>query len=389
MRLHEYQAKALLQEYDIPIPQGVLASSAEQAKQAYQKLNAPTCLIKAQIHTSGRAKVGAIHFAKSASEAYQLSAELLGKRIQRPKAKLKGKIVSDVLVEALVPTCEELYLALRINRSQERLAFIGVRNGGLDIEEIRSKMNEKIHVVPTDLIMGLQPTHIRHLFAKLELDDKLFPAFVQLTKNLYRLFLEKDLLVIEINPLASTEDQQLIALDAKIIMDENALFRHPGFNDLHDDRQRDATEKLVSKYGMHYVSLDGDIACLVNGAGLAMATMDLIKLHGGDPANFLDVGSDTTPELIADALRLINDDHDIKAIFVNIFGGILSCVVIAEGIKLAAANLNIKIPIIARLQGNQSDEAKQIIRDSELLVILIDELSLASQTVVNISRGGR
>jgi len=389
MRLHEYQAKALLQDYGIAIPEGILASSAEQAQQAYLDLNTSSCIVKAQIHASGRAKAGAIHFANSAAEVFDTSSQLIGKKIHRPRSNVKGQIVSDVLIEKLVPTCDELYLALRINRSQERLAFIGVREGGLEIEEIRSKMKEKIHVVPTDLIMGLQPSHIRHLFGKLDLEDKLFPAFAQLTKNLFRLFMDKDLLVIEINPLATTADHQFVALDAKIIMDENALFRHPGFNDLRDDRQRDATEILVNQYGMHYVSLDGDIACLVNGAGLAMATMDLIKLHGGDPANFLDVGSETTPELIADAIRLINDDREIKAIFVNVFGGILSCIIIAEGIKLAAEKHDLKIPIVARLQGTQSNEAKRIIQESGLLVVLVDDLSVATQTVVNISHGGR
>ncbi|HWQ94402.1 MAG TPA: ADP-forming succinate--CoA ligase subunit beta [Gammaproteobacteria bacterium] len=378
MNLHEYQAKQLLAAAAIPITEGAPASSVEETLAVARRLGGESWILKAQVHAGGRGKAGGVRRAHSLTEVENAASSLLGSQLVTVQTPTQGLPVHTVLIERPCAIARELYLALTVERSRERVIMIASGTGGMDIEQLAANDAAQIHSAEIHPMAGLQAYQCRDIGFALDLGDKQIAQFTKIALALYRLFMEKDASLIEINPLIVTGAGDLLALDAKITLDDNALYRHPDLSVLRDETQEDARENSARQFGLNYISLDGDIACMVNGAGLAMATMDLIKLHGGAPANFLDVGGGTTADKVAEAFKLILSDGKVKAILVNIFGGIVRCDLIAEGIIKAVSEVGITLPVIVRLEGNNAERARELLRISSLKIIAASDLTDAA-----------
>jgi succinyl-CoA synthetase beta subunit len=388
MNLHEYQAKTLLQKYGIPVPRGQVAAAANEVVAAANEISGNAWVVKAQVHAGGRGKAGGVKVVKSAIEAQNVATELLGKTLVTYQNAPDGQPVNQVLIEETLPIARELYLSMLVDRALERVVVVASVAGGMDIEEIARTSPEKIFQEACDPLNGLVDFQARNLAFKLELSGDQIGAFTKLLKGLYRLFKENDLALLEINPLVVTTDGKLYALDCKMSVDDNALYRQKALAEQRDWSQEDSKEATAHHAGLNYIALNGNIGCMVNGAGLAMATMDLIKLHGGMPANFLDVGGGATAETVAKAFKIILADSNVTAILVNIFGGIMRCDIIAEGIITAVKEVGMQIPVIVRLEGTNVDLGKKMLRESGLNIISAEDLTDAAQQAVNAVRCG-
>jgi succinyl-CoA synthetase beta subunit len=387
MNIHEYQAKALLHEYNVAIPPGKVATTPAEAEDAARALGAPVMVVKAQVHAGGRGKAGGIKLAKSTSEVKTLAGEILGMTLRSHQTGPEGKVVRKVYVEAGSEIDRELYLGMRLDRAAEKIAIIASTEGGMDIEEVAASSPEKIQTVHVDPNFGLSGFQVRQVGFGLGLDAGQVKQLDGFLGGLYRLFVEKDASLAEINPLVVTKSGDLIALDAKLNFDDSALYRHPELRELRDPEEEDPRERAAKEIDLSYVGLDGDIGCMVNGAGLAMATMDMIKVCGGDPANFLDAGGGADKEKIAQAFKLILGDANVKAILVNIFGGIVRCDLIAEGVVAAAREVGIEVPLVVRLQGTRSEQGREILSGSGLEIIAAETLQDAGEKAVAAARG--
>ena len=382
MNLHEFQSKELFSKVGIPILNGKVASSVQQAKEAAQKLQGNQWVIKAQIHAGGRGKAGGIHIANSLDEVEGIATKLLGSRLVTKQTDPSGLPVNLVYIETATDINHELYLSLLIDRNKESWTFIASSEGGMDIEIVAEQHPENIMNYTINPVSGIDETQLESMFNKLLLNKELKEQFISITEAIFKLSQTIDASLIEINPLIVDQNNNLVALDAKIVVEDNALFRQPELNGLRDYSQEDIFEKKASENDLSYVSLGGDIACLVNGAGLAMATMDLIKIHGGQPANFLDVGGGATAERVTAAIELILENPNVKAILVNIFGGIVRCDVIAEGIINAIKKTNLSLPIIIRLEGTNVESGRLKLMESGLDIIAANDLTDAAKKVV-------
>jgi succinyl-CoA synthetase beta subunit len=386
MNLHEYQAKQLFQQFGIAVPDGVVADSSRAALAAAQSLGGEEWMVKAQVHAGGRGKAGGIKRVQGESELQQVVETLLQSRLVTAQTGAAGQPINQVLIERPTGIARELYLGMLVDRARERVVCMASEAGGMDIEEVARTQPEKILTVEINPVSGLMPFQCRQLAFALGLDAQV-KALSQIIQGLYKLFLANDLSLVEINPLVVTADNTLLALDAKINLDDNAFYRQPQLVELRDASQEDERENRASQFGLNYVSLDGNIACMVNGAGLAMATMDLIKLHGGEPANFLDVGGGTTADKVAEAFKLIISDPKVKAILVNIFGGIVRCDLIAEGIIQAVREVELAMPVIVRLEGTNVEQGRQLLADSGLAITTAAGLTDAAEKAVAAAGG--
>ncbi len=382
MNLHEYQAKQLFADYGIPVPRGAAATNSSEALTVARSLDGEAWVVKAQVHAGGRGKGGGIHIVRSLPEVESIARQLLGSRLVTPQTDAAGLPVNTVWIEHPSSPGRELYLGALIDRTCERIVFMASSAGGMDIEQIAATQPEQIFTVTVDPVVGLQAYQARRLAFALALGEQNVAAFTRIMRALYRLFVDKDLSLVEINPLVINADGALLALDAKINIDDNALYRQQALAALRDVSQEDVAEHAAHQYGLNYITLDGDIACMVNGAGLAMATMDLIKLHGGEPANFLDVGGGTTTDKVAEAFKLILADKKVKAILVNIFGGIVRCDLIAEGIIKAVREVGISLPVVVRLEGTNVKQGRKLLADSGLAIEAVQDLTEAAKRVV-------
>ena len=382
MNLHEYQSKELFSKVGIPILNGKVASSVQQAKEAAQKLQGNQWVIKAQIHAGGRGKAGGIQIANSLDEVEGIATKMLGSRLVTKQTDPSGLPVNLVYIETGTDINHELYLSLVIDRNKESWTFISSSEGGMDIEIVAEENPDNIINYTINPVSGIDETQLESMFNKLLLNKELKEQFISITNSIFKLSQTIDASLIEINPLIVDQNNNLVALDAKIVVEDNALFRQPELNGLRDDSQEDIFEKRASENDLSYVSLGGDIACLVNGAGLAMATMDLIKIHGGQPANFLDVGGGATAERVTAAFELILENPNVKAILVNIFGGIVRCDVIAEGIINAIGKTHLSLPIIVRLEGTNVESGRLKLMESGLDIIAANDLTDAAEKVV-------
>lgn len=387
MNVHEYQAKALLRDFGVAVPEGELATTAEEAFEAARRLAAPVVVVKAQVHAGGRGKAGGIKLAKSAEEARDAAGEILGMTLRTKQTGESGKRVRKVYVEAGSEIERELYLAIVLDRAQEKFAIIASTEGGMEIEEVAETSPERIVTVTIDPNHGLQDHQVRQVAFGLELDVAQREQLQGFVAGLFRLFLEKDASLVEINPLVVTAGGDLFALDAKLNFDDNALFRHPDIAALHDPDEEDPRELEAKQIDLAYVGLDGDIGCMVNGAGLAMATLDMIDVCGGSPANFLDAGGGADKEKVKEAFKIILRDPKVKAILVNIFGGIVRCDLIAEGVVAAAADLGLEVPLVVRLQGTNAAEGRKILSESGLDITPAETLAEAGERAVAAARG--
>lgn len=388
MNLHEYQAKQLFSDYGIPISPGIPATSVDEAVTNAEKLGGDGWVVKAQVHAGGRGKAGGVKLAKSIDEVKQYSEQMLGTTLVTNQSGSEGHPINCVLIQTMSDIESELYLGMLVDRSMRRIVVMGSRAGGMDIEEVAATEPEKIYTFFVDPILGIQDFQSRKLGFDLNLNDTQRKQLVGALKGLYSLFTQKDLSLVEINPLIITTSGDIEALDAKISVDDNAMYRQNLLEELRDESQENEKENHAKKFDLNYIALDGNIACMVNGAGLAMATMDIIKLHGGEPANFLDVGGGATKERVAEAFKLIVSDQKVKAIFVNIFGGIVRCDLIAEGIINAVKEVGVSVPVVVRLQGTKVEEGKKLLNESGLKIISTDDLTDAANKVVNASKGG-
>lgn len=383
MNLHEYQAKQLFAEYGIPVPRGMPAKNAGEAVNAAQTLGGALWVVKAQVHAGGRGKAGGVKLCRSTAEVRAATEAMLGKRLHTHQTGPEGLPINAVIVEAGSDIERELYLSVLVDRAREQVVFMASAAGGMDIEEVAAKTPEKIFRVWIHPAAGIQPNQVRELAFGLGLTSKEhMAAFGKIAEGLYKLFMERDASLVEINPLIVTKDGRVVALDAKLNLDDNALYRQPKLAALRDAAQEDERESLARQHDLNYVSLDGDIACMVNGAGLAMATMDIIKLHGGTPANFLDVGGGATTERVTAAFNLILSNKAVKAILVNIFGGIVRCDLIAEGIINAVKGVGVQVPVVVRLEGTNVEQGKKLLKESGLAIIPANDLTDAAKKVV-------
>ena len=388
MNLHEFQAKRLFTSYGIPVPEGHIVTSVAEAREVSRLPNEGGWVVKAQVHSGGRGKAGGVkRLSEVPGELEDTARELLGTRLVTSQTGAAGLPVDKLLVEVPCNIARELYLGALIDRSRSQLVFMASSMGGMDIEQVAIENPEKILQVAVDPVTGLQPYQCRQIAFGLELNGGQIKDLTRIMMGLYRLFTEKDLSLVEINPLVVTEEGALLALDAKINLDDNALFRHKDLEELRDPMQEDPTEHKAQQFDLNYVTLDGSIGCMVNGAGLAMATMDLIKLHGGEPANFLDVGGGTTADRVAEALKLIVADEKVKAILVNIFGGIVRCDLIADGIIQAIREIDLSVPIVVRLEGTNAQVGRDRLDKSDLSIITAQDLADAAVKVVKASEG--
>jgi len=382
MNLHEYQSKRLFADYGIPVPKGIPVKSPNAAVDAAKELGGSLWVVKAQVHAGGRGKAGGVKLARTRDEVHKYAEEMLGKQLVTHQSGPEGLPVNVVYIEAGSDIDRELYLSMLVDREKSRVAFIASAAGGMDIEKVAAETPDKIFTVAISPDAGLQDYQARQLAFGLELDKTQMRQFGDLIKRMYKLFLECDASLVEVNPLIITKGGDVVALDAKINIDGNALYRHPKLVDLRDITQEDEKEREAAAHDLNYVSLDGDIACMVNGAGLAMATMDLIKLHGGDPANFLDVGGGATKERVAEAFKLILSNRNVAAILVNIFGGIVRCDLIAEGIISAVKEVGVSVPVVVRLEGTNVNKGRELLAGSGLDIIAADSLTDAAKKVV-------
>jgi succinyl-CoA synthetase beta subunit len=386
MNIHEYQGKALLREYGVPVPRGFPAFTVEEAVKAAHDLGGPVWVVKAQIHAGGRGKAGGVKVVKSIEDVRQEAMRLIGSTLVTHQTGPHGKVVNRLYVEEGSAIDREFYLSAVVDRATSRVAFVVSTEGGMDIEEVARTHPEKILTFSVDPATGLMPHHGRLAARVLGFTGDLAKQAGALLAKLYEAFLAKDMSLLEINPLVVTKSGQLICLDAKISFDDNALYRHADVSALRDLTEEDDKEIEASKYDLNYIALEGTIGCMVNGAGLAMATMDIIKLYGEAPANFLDVGGGATKEKVAAAFKIITSDASVKGVLVNIFGGIMRCDVIAEGIVAAVKDVGLKVPLVVRLEGTNVDLGKKIIADSKLNVVSADDLDDAAQKIVKAIR---
>ena len=386
MNIHEYQAKQLFQQYAIPIPEGSYADTPEHAKQVASELAGNGWVVKAQVHAGGRGKVGGVKLAKSLVEVAEFSHELLGKRLVTIQTDSLGLPINSLLIEKIYPIKRELYLSLILDRATERVMFIASAAGGMDIEAVAHETPEKIISVAVHPAAGLQGYSCRKVAYTLGLKGQQIKALEKIMQGMYALFLAKDASQIEINPLIETDSGELMALDAKINFDDNALALHPDILAMKDPSQEDDKENEAQRFGLNYITLEGNIGCMVNGAGLAMATMDLVKLKGGLPANFLDVGGGTNVEKVCEAFKLIISDSNVKAVLVNIFGGIVKCDVIAQGILAAIEQVHVTIPVVVRLEGTNVEEGRALLTNTGLNLYAAEDLSHAAEKVVELAK---
>ncbi len=397
MNIHEYQAKALLRSYGLPISDGRVVLRADEAKTMAGEIDGPIWVVKSQIHAGGRGKghfkepeageKGGVRIAKSVSEAAEAARQMLGRTLITHQTGPAGKQVNRIYIEDGSDIARELYLALLVDRQTSRISFVCSTEGGMDIEEVAHSTPEKILSFSVDPASGLSDFHGRRVAFSLGLEGNQVKQCVALVKTLYKLFLDKDMEMLEVNPLVVTKDGILKCLDAKMGFDNNALYRQPDIMALRDETEEDPKELAASKFDLNYIALDGEIGCMVNGAGLAMATMDIIKLYGAEPANFLDVGGGATKEKVTEAFKIITSDPQVKGILVNIFGGIMRCDIIAEGIIAAVKEVGLKVPLVVRLEGTNVELGKEIIRGSGLNVIAGEDLSDAAEKIVKAVRG--
>lgn len=387
MNVHEYQAKMLFRDFGVPTPRGIIAKTVEEAVSAAKELGGEIAVVKAQVHAGGRGKAGGVKVAKSLDEVKQYAGDMLGGTLTTYQSGGVALPIHTVLIEEGLNIVNELYLSALVDRETQSVTFIGSSEGGMDIEEVAEKTPEKIITVRVDPAAGFQPYVGRRMGFSLGLDKKQTSQLVKVMNGLYNLFIAKDFSLIEINPLIVTQEGNLLALDGKVGVDENALYRHPDIAEMRDLTQEDTRESEAAEAGLNYVALDGDIGCMVNGAGLAMATMDIVKLHGGNPANFLDVGGGATAERVAKAFKLILSSDKVKAIFVNIFGGIVRCDMIAEGIIEAVREVGLSVPVVVRLQGTNVDLGREMIKNSGLNIEAEDNLTEAAKKVVARAKG--
>jgi succinyl-CoA synthetase beta subunit len=382
MNLHEYQAKHWFADYGIPVPAGRPARSAREATEVAAALGGDRWVVKAQVHSGGRGKAGGVVLADRPEAVAAAAERLLGTRLATAQTGSTGLPVDTVLVEEVRPFSRELYLSALVDRGSARVRFMGSASGGMDIEEVAAQHPERILTCTADPAAGLQPYQCRDLGFAMGLEGGQINALVGIMQAMYRLFMDKDLSQIEINPLVVTAEGHLLALDGKINLDDNALFAHPEWAELRDPAQEDAKESAARQHDLSYITLDGNIGCMVNGAGLAMATLDVIKLYGGRPANFLDVGGGTTAAKVAEAFKLILSDSQVKAVLVNIFGGIVRCNLIAEGIIAAVRDVGVGIPVVVRLEGTNADQGRQLLDESGLDLITATDLDEAAKKAV-------
>ncbi len=380
MNLHEYQAKNLLKQYALATPIGEVAGDAASAVEIAKNINSNAFVVKAQIHAGGRGKAGGVKLVKSLAEVETTAKTLLGKNLATYQNAPDGQMVSQVLVEETLPIARELYLSMLVDRTLERIVVVASSAGGMDIEEIAAKHPEQILQEVCDPLNGLVDFQVRNLAFQLNIEQ--VAEFTKLLKGLYKLFKENDLSLLEINPLIVTTDGKLVALDCKMSVDDNALYRQKSLAEKRDWSQEDVKEATAHEAGLNYIALNGNIGCMVNGAGLAMATMDIIKLHGGTPANFLDVGGGASAEMVTKAFKIILEDKNVCAILVNIFGGIMRCDIIAEGIITAVKEMGLTIPVVVRLEGTNVELGKQMLRESGLNIISAENLTDAAQQAV-------
>jgi len=387
MNLHEYQAKKIFADYGLPVSKGFACDNPKDAADAAGKLGGDKWVVKAQVHAGGRGKAGGVKLVTSKAEIEEFARHWLGKRLVTYQTDRDGQPVTKILVEECTDIAQELYLGAVIDRSSRRVVFMASTEGGVEIEKVAHETPEKILRAIIDPLVGPQPFQGRELAFKLGLSDDQIKQFTKIFLGLAKIFVECDLALLEINPLVITTAGDLHCLDAKLNIDGNSLYRHPDLKEMHDPTQDDEREVNAAKWDLNYVALDGSIGCMVNGAGLAMGTMDIVKLYGGEPANFLDVGGGATKERVSEAFKIILSDEKVKAVLVNIFGGIVRCDLIAEGIVGAVEEVGVKVPVVVRLEGNNADLGKKVLSESGLNIIAADSLSQAAQEAVTAAGG--
>jgi succinyl-CoA synthetase beta subunit len=389
MKIHEYQAKAILAKFGVPVPRGEVVFKKDEARAAAQRLGTPVVVVKAQIHAGGRGKAGGVKLAKSPDEAAKLAEQILGMKLVTPQTGPEGRIVHRLLIEEGLEIKRELYLGLLVDRASGAPVFMASAAGGMEIEEIAKDHPEAILRETIQPATGLLPYQARKLAFGLGLAPEIVHAAVPFFQALYRAFMETDASLLEINPCIVAGDGRLVALDAKVSLDDNGLYRHPEFKDLRDLDEETPLEVEASKYKLNYIKLDGTVGCMVNGAGLAMATMDIIKLSGGSPANFLDVGGGASEDQVKNAFRILLNDPSVRAVFVNIFGGILRCDVLASGVVNAAKELKLKMPVVVRMEGTNVEQGKEILRNSGFNFAVANGMKDGAEKVVKLAGGGR
>ena len=387
MNLHEYQGKALFREYGLPVSSGVACDTADEVLAAAKQIGGDMWVVKAQVHAGGRGKAGGVKLVKTEAEIREFCDRLIGTRLVTYQTDAHGQPVSKILIESCTDIANELYFGAVVDRSTRRIVFMASTEGGVEIEKVAEETPEKILKAAIDPLVGPQPYQARQMGFKLGLNATQLKQFTQIFMGLAKLFDEKDVALIEVNPLVITDEGNLHCLDAKVVVDSNAMYRHPELGAMHDPSQEDEREAQAAKWELNYVALDGNIGCMVNGAGLAMGTMDTVKLHGGSPANFLDVGGGATKERVAEAFKIILSDANVKAVFVNIFGGIVRCDMIAEGIIGAVEEVGVEVPVVVRLEGNSADKGAEILSQSDLNIIAGESLTDAAQKVVAAAGG--
>lgn len=389
MNLHEYQAKQLFKEYGLPVSVGFACKTPDEAVAAAEKVGGGHWVVKAQVHAGGRGKAGGVKLFKSKDDIRAFAEQWLGNRLVTNQTDQRGQSVSCILVEACITIVRELYLGAVVDRSTRRIVFMASTEGGMEIETIAEKSPEKILKIAIDPLTGAQPYQARELAFQLGLNPQQVKQFTKIFLGLAKLFVNYDLALLEVNPLVITDSNDLLCLDGKVIIDSNAVYRHPKLKTMHDPSQDDPREAHASQWDLNYVALEGNIGCMVNGAGLAMGTMDIIKLHGGQPANFLDVGGGATKERVTEAFKIILSDDSVKVVLVNIFGGIVRCDLIAEGVIGAVKEVGVNVPVIVRLEGNNAKLGTKILADSGLDIIAAKSLTEAAEQAVKSAEGGK
>ena len=387
MNLHEYQGKALFAEYGLPVSIGHAVESAEAAMEAATKIGGDQWVVKAQVHAGGRGKAGGVKLIDSPQAAADFATQWLGERLVTYQTDAAGQPVSRILVESCTDIAEELYLGAVVDRASRRIVFMASTEGGVEIEKVAEETPDKILKAEVDPLVGAQPFQGRDLAFRLGLSGVQIKQFVTIFLGLAKLFQEKDLALIEVNPLVITDEGNLHCLDAKVVVDSNALYRQPALQEMHDPSQEDEREAHAAHWELNYVALDGSIGCMVNGAGLAMGTMDIVKLHGGSPANFLDVGGGATKERVTEAFKIILSDENVKAVLINIFGGIVRCDLIAEGVIGAVEEVGVEVPVVVRLEGNNATLGREVLANSGLNIEAAESLTDAAQKVVAAAGG--
>jgi succinyl-CoA synthetase beta subunit len=386
MKIHEYQAKGILAKYSVPVPRGMVAFNSDEARNAAIKLGTRVTVVKAQIHAGGRGKAGGVKLAKSPDEAASLAKEMLGQRLVTPQTGPDGKVVKRLLIEEGLDIKRELYLGVLVDRASASPVFMASAAGGMEIEEVAKNNPEAILRETINPIAGLQAYQVRNLAFGLGLSGDAAANATPFFQTLYNAFVETDASLVEINPLIVTGEGKLVALDAKITFDDSALYRHKELKELRDLDEEDPLEVEASRFNLNYIKLDGTVGCMVNGAGLAMATMDIIKLAGGSPANFLDVGGGANAEQVKNAFRILMSDSEVRGVFINIFGGILRCDVLATGVVAAARDLSIKIPVVVRMEGTNVEEGRKILKESGLNFTIGDDMKDGAEKIVKLAR---